>query len=50
MVAEDSANSVGLGVFEGFDWNSVDIGNTIVDWLGFLDNIGGVPTGSLLGS
>ncbi|KAF3770613.1 hypothetical protein M406DRAFT_245447, partial [Cryphonectria parasitica EP155] len=36
VVAEKSAVVTGDSSFEGFDWNSVDLGDSVVDWLGFL--------------
>ncbi|KAF3763099.1 hypothetical protein M406DRAFT_323008 [Cryphonectria parasitica EP155] len=38
VVAEESAVVVGDPSFESFDWNSVDVGNSVVDWSGFLES------------
>ncbi|KAF3763502.1 hypothetical protein M406DRAFT_262424, partial [Cryphonectria parasitica EP155] len=36
VVAEKSAVIAEDPSFEGFNWNSVDIGNAVVNWSGFL--------------
>ncbi|KAF3768354.1 hypothetical protein M406DRAFT_250526 [Cryphonectria parasitica EP155] len=38
VVAEESAVVAEDSSFEGFDWNSVDVGNAVVDWSGFLES------------
>ncbi|KAF3768386.1 hypothetical protein M406DRAFT_250815, partial [Cryphonectria parasitica EP155] len=38
VVAEESAVVARDSSFEGFDWNSVDLGSSVVDWSGFLEN------------
>lgn len=37
VVAEESVAATADPGFEGFDWNSVDVGNAVVDWSGFLN-------------
>lgn len=37
MVSVESAAAAVDPVFDGFNWNSMDVGNGVVDWSGFLD-------------
>lgn len=40
VVSEESVATASDPLFEGFDWNSVDVGNAVVDWSGFLPGSG----------
>ncbi|KAF3768405.1 hypothetical protein M406DRAFT_320858 [Cryphonectria parasitica EP155] len=38
VVAEESAVVAGDSSLEGFDWNSVDLRDSVVDWSSFLES------------